>query len=168
MLRDRFLAIGGFDTRFRRAEDVEFAYRLAEAGFHFIFDEDAIGYHYAERPFGSWLQNAREYGVNDVVFAREHGWAEVLERTGHEFRGRHPLVRWMTRTCLGRPRVEHLVQRQLRGISSLSDALHAGVLTRFALSGIYNISYYQGMADQLGVREFRKIIDRPADGSTRA
>lgn len=45
--REIFLAEGGFDTRFRRAdnEDVEFSYRLARRGHLMVFAPDAIVYH---------------------------------------------------------------------------------------------------------------------------
>ncbi|MCK5924044.1 MAG: glycosyltransferase family 2 protein, partial [Methylococcales bacterium] len=53
--RQHLDAAGGFDTEFRRAEDVELAYRLADMGLRFIFDSQAVGYHYAERSFDSWM-----------------------------------------------------------------------------------------------------------------
>ena len=67
--RDAVVAAGGFDTRFRRAEDIELAYRLEEAGLRFTFDPHAVGHHHAERSFASWLQNAYDYGMCDALFA---------------------------------------------------------------------------------------------------
>lgn len=45
--RSVFLALGGFDTRFPKAnnEDVEFSYRMAERGHRMVFNPDAIVYH---------------------------------------------------------------------------------------------------------------------------
>ena len=100
--RARVLAAGGFDTRYRRAEDVELAYRMHLDGVRFVFDADAAAFHYAERSFRAWLRNAHEYGVNDVIFARDHEEEGLLERTRREFAGRHRLVRWTTRACVDR------------------------------------------------------------------
>ena len=41
-------AVGGFDVAFRRAEDVELAYRLAGRGLQFSYAPDAVVLHYAE------------------------------------------------------------------------------------------------------------------------
>ena len=35
--RDRFLEVGGFDGTFKRAEDVEMAYRMRDRGASFVF-----------------------------------------------------------------------------------------------------------------------------------
>ena len=45
------LASGGFDERYRRAEDIELAHRLEKLGVQFFFNMEAVGYHYAERSF---------------------------------------------------------------------------------------------------------------------
>ena len=41
--REHLLAAGGFDPTLRRAEDVELAYRLADAGLTFVHEPDAVG-----------------------------------------------------------------------------------------------------------------------------
>ena len=68
LLRTHILAAGGFDESFRRAEDVELAYRLANRGLDFVFTMEAVGMHFAERSFSSWLNAAYTYGRNDVIF----------------------------------------------------------------------------------------------------
>ena len=67
--RAHFDAVGGFDSTFRRAEDVEVAFRLADRGLSFEFEPSATGYHYAERSYDSWRATAHAYGRNDVIFA---------------------------------------------------------------------------------------------------
>ena len=59
--------LGGFDASFRRAEDVELAYRLAKQGLRFLFNPKAIGYHVAERSFNSWIAIPYAYGRNYVI-----------------------------------------------------------------------------------------------------
>ncbi len=49
--RQMLINSGGFDERFRRAEDIELAYRLEKLGVEFFFSMEAVGYHYAERSF---------------------------------------------------------------------------------------------------------------------
>jgi GT2 family glycosyltransferase len=148
--RARVLAAGGFDSRYRRAEDVELAYRMHRGGVQFVFDADAAAFHYAERSFRAWLRNAHEYGVNDVIFARDHEEEGLLERTRREFAGRHRLVRWTTRACVDRPSLENLSEQVLRGVAAATEAIRARRLTQSALSGLYNLAYYCGMAAELG------------------
>ena len=45
------ISSGGFDERFRRAEDIELAYRIEKLGVEFCFTMAAVSYHYAERSF---------------------------------------------------------------------------------------------------------------------
>ncbi len=66
--REFFFLNKCFDPQFRRAEDVEFAYRAVKNGGRFIFNSEAKGYHYAQRSFKSWIQTAYTYGQNDVTF----------------------------------------------------------------------------------------------------
>jgi glycosyltransferase involved in cell wall biosynthesis len=154
------LAIGGFDVRYRRAEDVELAYRLSEAGARFVFNDRAISYHYAERSFHSWLQNARDYGTNDVIFAGEHARSHRLQSARDDFRNRHRLIRAMTRSCVVRPWLTPIAEWQLRGLAQLADRVWAKNTTRFALSGLYNLSYYSAMAEAMGgARAFLQLVD---------
>ena len=57
--RRHLLDAGGFDEAFRRAEDVELAYRLADRGLRFTFAQTPSSIHHAERSFDSWLDIAR-------------------------------------------------------------------------------------------------------------
>ena len=45
----------------------------ARPGSGFVWNRDAKGHHYADRPFASWLRTARDYGVNEVVFGVDEG-----------------------------------------------------------------------------------------------
>ena len=69
--RSHILDAGGFDEGFRRAEDVELAYRLATNGLEFVFNIKAAGMHFADRSYRAWLDAAYSYGRNDVIFARD-------------------------------------------------------------------------------------------------
>ncbi len=150
--RHDLLATGGFDTSLRRAEDVELAYRLADRGLGFVFNPDAIGYHYADRSFVSWQQTPTMYGRNDVIFARDRGQRWLLISVMQEFQQRHPLIKAITQLCLSRHRLSTAVINGLRQMSGVSHALGLARVTQQAYSGIFNLCYYQGMADELGGR----------------
>jgi hypothetical protein len=178
LARRHLLEAGGFDPTFRRAEDVELAYRLAANGLRFVFNAEAIGYHYAERSFASWLAIPYAYGRNDVIFSRDKGQSWLLPTILYEFRQRRPLIRALTRLCLDRPlltrftistlnQIANLAHRLLSkvsskqlAVSSPDDTAHRSLLTahylaalyRLAYSGIFNLRHYQGIADEMGGR----------------
>src|SRR5262249_47861284 len=128
--RRRFLEVGGFDTRFRRAEDVELAYRLDRVGILWIWNPDAVGHHYAERSFQSWLRTARDYGVNEVVFGRDEQQDPGLRRVSAEFQRRNPVVRWLSRLCVAAPAAACVVDPTLRMLAVFGDAVGARRLSR--------------------------------------
>jgi GT2 family glycosyltransferase len=145
--RRHLVDVGGFDPTFRRAEDVELAYRLADRGLRFTFDPTAVVHHYAERSFEAWLAAGYAYGRNDVVFGRDHGRAWLLDAIGREFHDRHVLVRGLTRACLPHPRVDAITSAALARSARTVGRLGVG---RPLLSAVYNLAYYRGMADELG------------------
>jgi glycosyltransferase involved in cell wall biosynthesis len=157
--RVRFEESRGFDTRFRRAEDVELAYRLNRGGIRFVWNPNAVGYHYADRPFDSWLQTAYDYGVNEVVFGRDEGQDPTLHRVRAEFRRRHPTMRAVTRLCVAVPVLATGLRRPLRALAVGADAVGAEPVSRLALSVLFNSWYHLGMASALGSgKEFRRIV----------
>lgn len=147
---------GGFDVRFRRAEDVELAYRLDRAGLRFVFEPEARALHHAERTFESWLNNAYEYGRNDVVFVRE-GQTDMLGAIVTNFWNRHLLQRSVVRLTLPRPQLAAATTWSLHHLAMLAYRLKFDVVGRQALSGLYGMRYYQGVADELGGE--RKLLD---------
>ncbi len=149
--RQHLLDAGGFDPNFRRAEDVELAYRLAQRGLRFLFNPQAIGYHYAERSFASWIAIPYAYGRNDVIFTRDKGQSWLLPTIAYEFRhSRHPLIQSLTRLCLDRPRLSQFVIVASKQIALLGHRLRLPQLPRLAYSAIFNLRHYQGISDELG------------------
>jgi glycosyltransferase involved in cell wall biosynthesis len=164
--RARFTAAGGFDTRFRRAEDVELAYRLHRDGIEFVWNRRAVGLHYADRPFESWLRTAYDYGAYEVVFCRDEEQDPRFLRVRAEYRGRNPLIRGMARLGVVAPAVATGVRSPLRGVAVTAARLGASTVSRLALSVLFNTSYYLGMAEELGGPDrFRDTIVR-ASGPT--
>jgi GT2 family glycosyltransferase len=148
--RRHVLDAGGFDPQFRRAEDVELAYRLADRGVRFTFDPTAVVHHYAERSFASWLAAAYAYGRNDVVFGRDQGRTWLLEAISREFQDRNVLVRGLTRACLPHARLDAITSAALARSARAFGRLR---VWRPLFSAVYNLTYYRGMADELGSAE---------------
>ena len=158
--RRHVVDVGGFNAAYRRAEDVELAFRLRDHGLAFAFEPAAVGLHYAERSFDTWLDIAATYGRNDVAFVRE-GRIETDGWIAQNYRSRHPLVRALTRTFVARPRGADVVSRGLRRVAAIGQAAHVEAVNRQALSGIYNLAYYRGVADELGgPDELWRLLDR--------
>lgn len=91
--RSDFLAAGGFDESFLRAEDIEFAYRMARRGARFSFLPEAVGWHYAERTLASWRRIPGQYAEFDLTIDRLHPELEWDTLVRREASGRHVLTR---------------------------------------------------------------------------
>jgi GT2 family glycosyltransferase len=146
--RGEILASGGFDESFRRAEDVELAYRLSQRGLSFAFERQARALHYAHRSYESWLSNATAYGRNDALMW-EQGQDWLLSALLGEYRERNGLTRLYTSIGLRFPRVgaggeklAPIVAAQLSTAGLERAALRA-------LSAVYNSAYYRGLLEQL-------------------
>jgi glycosyltransferase involved in cell wall biosynthesis len=153
LARCHLAAVGGFDAAFRRAEDVELAFRLELQGLRFVFNPRAYGYHYAERSFRSWMEIPYTYGRNDVIFAREKHLTWILPNMRSEFRNRNLFIRILTHLCLGRPALSAAILSWLTALSGADRAIGPERVHHAALSAIFNLRYYQGMADELGGRQ---------------
>lgn len=103
--RDDFLAAGGFNESFTRAEDIELGYRLARLGCSFAFAPEAVGWHFAERSLTSWRAIPRQYARFDCEIDAAHPELRWQRTIGKELAGRHPATRLAGRLLAGvRPR----------------------------------------------------------------
>ncbi len=152
LVRRHVIEAGGFDESFRRAEDVELAYRLAGRGLRFAFNPDAVGYHYAERGFRSWMETPYLYGRFDVVFARDKNQQWILPQIAKEFRRRNRLIRLLIHLCVGRSILSRGVLTGLKLAADLCQRMRAACLVEVIHSSLFNLRYYQGVADELGGR----------------
>ena len=150
--RQHFLAVGGFDTNYQRAEDLELAYRLDGQGLSFTFNPAAKGYHYAERSFSTWLAIPYIYGQNSVRFAHEKGHTRLLETTLASYKYHHSLVKALVNYCLDRPLAVRAAIWGLKLQALIAHRLGFFFLSRMTFSGLFNLQRYQGMADALGGR----------------
>jgi glycosyltransferase involved in cell wall biosynthesis len=152
--RCNVVAAGGFDENFRRAEDVELAYRLANTGLEFVFNIEAVGMHFADRSYGAWLDAAYTYGRNDVIFARDRNQPWLLPTIRREFTERHYLIRTLVRMCSGRSRLTEVASAALKFAADAATYLRAGVFEQKAYSGLFNLQYYHGFFNELDDRHF--------------
>ena len=147
--RSHILSVGGFDEGFRRAEDVELAYRLADRGLNFLFNMQAVGLHFAERSFQAWLDAAYMYGRNDVIFARDRNQKWLLPLVRREFRERNHLVQLLIRLCGGRARISRIVSPALKFIADTATLFRAGYIEQRVYSGLFSLQYYNGLFSEL-------------------
>lgn len=152
LARQLVIAAGGFDERFRRAEDIELAYRLNKLGVEFVFAPQAAGYHYAERSFASWLATPYTYGRNDIIFGREQQ-VNLLEFVRREFGQRNRLTRWLVWALLDRPRASAAALAVMPQLALFAHRVLGERGSRPIYSAIFNLRYYQGVADELGGRD---------------
>jgi glycosyltransferase involved in cell wall biosynthesis len=157
----RHLLAERFDPSFRRAEDIELAYRLADRGLRFAFHPGAIAYHYASRSYDAWRHNASVYGRNDVVFARDHGRAWILEAIGREFGERHRALQIVIRGALRYPWLRGPIDLGLRVAAGVAGRVGLDRVAQNALSGIYGVEYHRGVSEELGgVDRFDALLQR--------
>lgn len=160
--RSHILAAGGFDEGFRRAEDVELAYRLANNGLEFVFNVKAEGMHFADRSYRAWLDAAYTYGRNDVIFARDRNQKWLLPTIRQEFLDRHFLIRSLVRVCSGRSQLTRIASSALKLAADGATLLRAGVIERKAYSGLFNLQYYNGFFNELDDVHFLfKDVENP-------
>ena len=104
--RDLFFKAGGFDSRFKRAEDIELGIRLNAAGAAFAFAPGARGWHYARRTLSSWRSIPRQYAFYDAVIDKLHrpGWLSMLaEERVSRSRVNDMVLRIAARPVIGTP-----------------------------------------------------------------
>src|SRR5579859_4726389 len=147
-----FVESGGFDVAFKRAEDVELAFRLRDRGARFLFNPNAVVMHYASRSFSAWAKTPYQYGRYDIVMARDKD-QETLQLATYEFHRRNALTRLAVRACVGRGWMLRCAIGLMRMLVTLADRSGAPRhVTGPILSGIFNVLYWQGACDELGGR----------------
>lgn len=144
---------GGFDPNFRRAEDVELAYRLQKQGIRFVFCPEAVGYHYEERSFEAWLAIPYAYGRNDVIFTFQKEIPWLLSAIFEEYHSRHAITRFIVHTCLDNPGLSKFFTSSMKILLNMSELIRVNLLSRVACSSLFNLYYFQGIADELGGRQ---------------
>ncbi|HEY7019879.1 MAG TPA: glycosyltransferase [Ktedonobacterales bacterium] len=155
------LDAGGFNPEFRRAEDVEMAYRLEGSGHTFVFAPQARGLHYAQRSFTSWKSIASAYGRADVMMARILGFRGIVNAVGKEFHQRVMPLQLVARACISRPpllRATVTVNKMAARLLSLLPGRTGRRLSGAAYSVIFNLLYWEGVAKEIGYDAFWDMV----------
>ena len=138
--RKWLLEVGGFNTEFKRQEDVELAARLKRMfDLRFVFDFTADGLHHPVRSRESWLELPNAYGALDAERVR----ADTLraDEVDKAMRRRHGITRLLTYTFMMAPSMVEPVSSMC---CSTASALYTGGMQNWALgllSAIYNARY---------------------------
>jgi GT2 family glycosyltransferase len=146
--RSDFISAGGFNEAFRRAEDIELAYRLEKLGCTFVFEPRAIGWHFAERSLQSWRAIPQQYARFDQEIDRAHpelGWSRRIE---HELGRRNVATRGLTST-MNKIRSEKMAASAAIGLSRSLDKIGLRSLTTPLLSLAFHLEY-QGARRTVG------------------
>src|SRR5439155_13510297 len=94
LLRD----LGGFDTRFRRGQDVDLSYRAIQAGYELALAPGAVVYHRNQATLDGLFRQGFVHGFHGVRVRKAH--RDFLRRYGHG--------------CRGRPRVADIASHAMR------------------------------------------------------
>jgi glycosyltransferase involved in cell wall biosynthesis len=152
LLREHVARAGGFDPRYRRAEDIELGFRLERLGLTFAFHRDAEGRHLSRRSYAAWLDVARQYGRNDVLFGK------VTERVISQTRKRHPYTRRLIHWGIGHRRLRNAVATTAKLAALASSAAGLSVASLAACSAVFNLQYWLGVEEALGTAETRHLL----------
>jgi GT2 family glycosyltransferase len=159
--RELALAIGGFNERFTRHTDREFALRLAELPVTFWFAPDAIVHHETDRTFATWMGVAYQYGRHAALF--EKGVApNYLSEMRQESRERNVLSRALARWSVGHPLRRRAVTTLFGWFITQPAFDHFVRIKLWLCSALWNVLYWQGAADMtnLGAGIWRTLDAR--------
>jgi GT2 family glycosyltransferase len=148
--REHVMAVGGFDARYRRGEDVDLAFRLQRRGLAFVFDPKAPGVHIANRTFGAWVDAAREYGRVELAMGPVWGERGLVDVKVVEFQRRNAIVRRTVSYGLQHPRAVRLLIAMWRVVARVFAAAGFWKLARGAYTAIFELAYWRGVDDAAG------------------
>jgi hypothetical protein len=76
----------------------------------------------------------------------------------NEFRQRNRLTQALVWICLDHPVLSRLIENLLKQFADRLTRLGNGRMTQFCYSAIFNLRYYQGVADELG--GYRRLFSK--------
>lgn len=142
--REVFLAVGGFDETFLRAEDDELGARLHEYGCQFHFVPSALAWHYSNRSLEAWLHIPRAYAHYTVVIDRMYPHFGYLAKRQSELSHSNALLRVARRVSRG-PRRTRLTVWLAVQIAVAAHRVRLTAITMSALSAAYDLSFVEAL-----------------------
>lgn len=77
--KDIFLEVGGFDETLWPSEDVDLDYRLKKKGYKFMFNPEAIVYHYRPQSLSHLSNMMYRYGVTQGILTKRYGFFRAIQ-----------------------------------------------------------------------------------------
>jgi glycosyltransferase involved in cell wall biosynthesis len=151
--RDDLERAGLFDAEYRRAEDVELAYRLEELGLRFVFESGAQVLHDTPRTFAGWIMMAQQYGYYDMLLSRQGGKRVIMDVLADEFvHRRRRGLRALARMTIGYPTRMALVRAIAPFAMRAADALRLRPIALAGCSALFNLLYWDSFCAEFGDR----------------
>lgn len=147
--REWIIEAGMFDETFKRYEDVELAYRLAQLNLGFEFNPEAIGYHYPKRSFKSWVNMHYLYGRYAVKIDRDKGSLDMINISKVEFQGRNKITQLLAKGLLNHKTLQTGFVYTFMRLAQLFGLVKQDRISSQLLSSVANVLYWQGFNDEL-------------------
>lgn len=141
-----FDSVGGFDERFRRAEDDELALRLHLHGCRFVHVPEAVGLHYSARSKAAWLLTPRAYAYYDMLVDSLHPEAGYLAAKCDELQQRNKAMRAVRAVLVGSTAKRVGAQVAVL-VAQCAHRLRAHALSNALLSVAYDLTYVSGQRE---------------------
>jgi glycosyltransferase involved in cell wall biosynthesis len=158
------IGAGLFDPTFRRAEDIEFAYRLQDQGGSFQFLSKAIVHHDPQRSYTEWLRVPLQYGHYDVIMGRDKGRQNILTHAAWDYSRRPAALKLLAHAFVGRGRLVKAFNATAAATAYVGSALSLHRVSSSAYSAIFNLQYWHGLSEGLGGRKAFWDLVRGRDG----
>ena len=147
--RRDFRAVGGFDDRFQRGEDIELGYRLDRYGCRFVFDSEAVVWHDSQRSLRTWLRIASSAALSDIEMHERDPEANRLAMVAEELRSRHWATRLARRVFGGNPIAARCAVVAAVGAGLLLHTCRAERLSLSAISVARDLTYWRALQEAL-------------------
>ncbi|MFF6777042.1 glycosyltransferase family 2 protein [Streptomyces sp. NPDC012637] len=144
--RADFRAVGGFDERLARQEDVELGFRLSRLGCRFAFDPVAVVWHDSDRTLRTWTRIPARSAHFDVLIDRLVPDSQRLPSVREDLLRRHWLLRLARRVCRP-PAARRCAVTGAIGAGCLLHALHADRPSLAAFSLVWDLEYTHALAE---------------------
>jgi GT2 family glycosyltransferase len=144
--RGDFAAVGGFDTRFARQEDIELGHRLARLGCRFSFDPAAVVWHDSKRTLREWTRIPAATATFDVLMDRLDPESHRLSTVRGDLESRHWALR-IARRIATVPAAQRGAVAAAIGTGRLLHAMRADGPALSAFSLVWDLTYTRALHD---------------------
>ncbi len=144
--RADFVAVGGFDLRFSRQEDIELGYRLTRLGCRFQFDSEAVVWHDSGRSLRTWTRIPAASASFDVLMDRLDPESLRLSTVREDLGSRHWVLR-VARRITSVPAAQRGAVAAAIGAGRILHAVRADRPALSAFSLVWDLTYTRALRD---------------------